>query len=577
MTLFRSLPATALALFLIAPCGAQQVGGEPAWPTEEPASTGFHALDKLAPLTIDAPAPSATALAALRSANQKASMRRIQLGIEQATGMGDTALGDALAWHMLADGRSAARLVVHSPGAAALRTALDLRSLPDGASLRVAEDASGMHGMVELDAKILSLQRRQDSTVWTPVTAGDTQHIELLLPAGADPRWVRLAAPRISWLVVDPARSLDPEKIGDSDACEIDVACVSNPSAAFNNVRRAVTRMVFQDGGSFFCTGTLLNDSDTSTQIPWIFGAAHCFTQQSVANTLTTFWFYEATGCGVNQLSSASRQVAGGATIRFADEASDVLFYRLNGQPPGGVFYLGWDAGTVSAGSDIVVVHHPAGDVMKVSLGRVTGIGPSSLASGSFIKAGYTSGTTEGGSSGCGLLTSDGSQFFLRGGLLGGSASCANTGAINTPGNSDDYSRFDLVFPQLRQFLFPSSSEPPSSTDFTGAWNNAAEDGWGMVVVRGDSGTYAMYIYHYDQDNSSGWYLSFGDLSGTRYSADLFAFRGPWFGAPPFNPQQVVPRTAGTLTVTFNSATRATVSFTIDGRTVNTTLDKLAF
>ena len=574
----RLLLAAALTAVVL-PIHAQQVGGEPAWPTALPLAEGFVGEAKGGALSIEAPAPGAAALEALRRENATRAAKALKISVETPTAAGPQPLAGALHWEALDDGRLAARLSAHSPNAEALRVALELRALPAGSTLRVAADAAGEVGVVEVDAAILQQQLKQDRRLWTPVTAGAEQHIELVLPAGADPKWLQLAVPAVSWLLVDPAAVIDPAKIGESGACQVDVRCVDNPTQAFNNVRQAVTRMIYQDGGSsFVCTGTLLNDSDTNTQIPWIYSAAHCFTQQSVANTLTTFWFYEASSCGGNQLSNGARQVSGGATIRYADEASDVLFYQLNGQPPAGSFYLGWDGGTVQTGSEVLAVHHPAGDVMKVTLGATTGIGPSNLASGSFIKAGYTTGTTEGGSSGCGLLTSDGTQFFLRGGLLGGSASCANTGALGNPGNTDDFSRFDLAFSAaLRPFLFPDSSEPPSTVDYTGAWINPAEEGWGLVVLRGETGTYGMYVYHYDEDNSPGWYLSFGNLAGTRFSSDLFGFRGPWFGAPPFIPQMVTPRIAGSLTVTFTSETRANLSFTIDGRTVSTTLAKLAF
>lgn len=380
---------------------------------------------------------------------------------------------------------------------------------------------------------------------------------------------------------MSPFGAWDGSKIGESGACNVDVRCESSPSQAFNQARNAVARMIYQEGGYFVCTGTLLNDTDTSSFVPYFFSAAHCFTSQSTANTLTTFWFYESTACRSNVLDSANvRQVSGGASVLYANEPSDVLFLRLNNAAPQGSFFLGWDANLVSSNTNVLVVHHPQGDVKKRTLGRITGIGSSSLASGSFIKAGYTSGTTEGGSSGSGLLTTAASgEFVLRGGLLGGSASCNNAG--NTPGsggNSDDFSRFDLAFPNFRNFLFPATTNPPpSSTDFTGAWSNPTQDGWGLVVIRGASGGYAMYVYHYDQDSSPAWYLSAGSLSGTTYTADLFAFTGPWFGITPFSPGQVGSRDAGGLTVNFTGVNTATISFNIDGRTVTTTLNKLAF
>jgi hypothetical protein len=254
-----------------------------------------------------------------------------------------------------------------------------------------------------------------------------------------------------------------------------------------------------------------------------------------------------------------------------------VLLLRLNGTPPAGAYYLGWNSGALSNNAPILVLHHPAGDVKKVSLGNVKGFGPSSLASGQFVQAGYTDGTTEGGSSGCGLLTNNGSEYQLRGGLLGGGASCANTGSLSNPNNYDDFSRFDLVFPQLQSFLAPSGGNPNPSADYTGAWNNSAQSGWGLVVIKGASGVYAMYIYHYDADSSPGWYLSAGSLNGSTFNAGVLAFTGPWFGINPFNQAAVSNRNAGNLTVTFTSATSATINFTIDGRNVSTTLNKLAF
>lgn len=357
----------------------------------------------------------------------------------------------------------------------------------------------------------------------------------------------------------------------------LDAKCLADPPQAFIDAKNAVASMVFEaDGQSAVCTGTLLNDADPATQVPYLFSAAHCFTSQTVASTLTTLWFYEATSCGSGVEDAATRQVAGGAEVVYADAASDVLMVRLNNPPPGGATFLGWDASAVTVNQEVLVIHHPAGDAKKYSQARVTGLGPSDLASGQFIQVAYSNAPTEGGSSGSGLLTAGNGQFLLRGGLLGGASKCANVGTDSAE-NSDDYSRFDLAFPSLRGFLQGGASEPPSGVDHTGAWSNPGQNGWGLVVIRGASGAYAMYIYHYDQDRSPGWYLSAGALAGNRYEAALLAFEGPWFGGGPFTPGQVQNRSAGTLQVTFDSATSASIVFSIDGSNVSTTLTKLAF
>jgi lysyl endopeptidase len=249
---------------------------------------------------------------------------------------------------------------------------------------------------------------------------------------------------------------------------------------------------------------------------------------------------------------------------------------------PQGATFGGWDASAITPGTAALVIHHPAGDVKKFSLGRIRGTGPSTLASGSFIQVRYASAPTEGGSSGSGLLTQVQDQLLLRGGLLGGSSSCDNLGDLNDPDNEDDYSRFDLAFASLKQFLQPQASTPPtnpppSTSDFSGAWSNPNESGWGLIVVRGQSGTYAMYIYHYGQNSLPTWYLTFGGLQGTAYNHPLLAFGGPWFGIVPFNPATVSNRVAGNISVNFTSPTTASIGYTIDGQTVNTTLTKLAF
>ena len=567
--------ALLFALLLAAPAAAiaNQARGEAAWESKHALDLGLR--DPLHPdaavLHHDIAPPMAERIAALREANAQPGAKLLQIGIESAV----AAPAPALHWRTLPDGGHSAWLAARSDGAQALRLALDVVELPAGAVLRFA-GASGDVAVAAVDAAAIARQRAIHPQYWSPVTDGDVQRVEIALPPGADPAHARLSLQAVSHLFVLPSGSLAGAKVGESDDCEFDAKCVNNPSAAYTAAKAAVARMVFQSGGSSsLCTGTLLNDTDAATQVPYFFTAAHCFTSQSVANSLTTFWFYEASSCGAGDLDTAAqRQVTGGATVLYADTASDVLFLRLNNPPPTGAVFLGWNASAVTSGNSILVLHHPAGDTKKVSLGQIRGFGSSSLASGSFIKVGYTDGTTEGGSSGCGLLTFSNNEYQLRGGLLGGSASCDNTGSLSNSANSDDFSRLDQAFPNLQQYLQPAATAAP---DYSGAWSNAAQNGWGLNVIRGSSGAYGMYIYHYDEASTPAWYLAAGPLSGSTFTGTVFTFNGPWFGISPFNPALVGNRSSGTLTVTFSSPTEASINFTIDGRSVSTTLTKLVF
>jgi len=577
----RILPVAFLTILFAAAAQAEapQAPAERAWadtkaapdlrlkdqtfPSDDAAAVAFQAMDQA---RVDA----------VRRENAAPGQKVLRIGIERRVASEALSNRTGLVWRALPDGGQTARIEVTSPGAVALRSALDIAALPAGAELRFVGSDVSAAAVAVVSADEIAQLRRVDPLYWTPVTEGERQTIEVFLPAGADSRWARMSLQAVSHLFVSPQGSLAAAKIGESDPCEIDAKCVTNPSPAYIDAKNAVARMLFQTSqGSSLCTGTLLNDTDTATQVPHFFTAAHCFTSQSVANTLTTFWFYEATSCGSGVLDASSRQVGGGATVQFASVASDVLFLRLNNAPPTGATFLGWNAAALAVGNEILLLHHPAGDVKKVSLGQVKGFGPSSLASGNFIQAGYTNGTTEGGSSGCALLTLSTGGYQLRGGLLGGSAGCANTGSLANPDNSDDYSRFDQVFPSLQAFLQPSTT--PSNIDYSGAWSNPAQSGWGVVVIRGASGAYAINIYHYNESSIPIWFLSAGTLSGTSFNQPLLTFTGPWFGINPFNPSAVSSRAAGSVSVNFTSATTATISYTIDGRMVSTTISKLTF
>lgn len=561
---------------------APQAPGEPAWADTKAApdlrwkDSNFSSGDAD---SVVFPPLNPARIDSARRENSATTAKVLRIGIERPVSTEALSRQTALVWHPLPHGGHTARITVTSPGAVALRSGLEIAALPAGAELRFVGHEGSLAAVSMASADDVAHQNRMQPVYWSPVTEGEYQTIEIFLPAGADPRWTRLSLQAVSHLFVSPQGSLAGAKIGESQSCEIDAKCVTNPSADYVNAKNSVARMVFQtSGGSSLCTGTLLNDTDAATQVPHFYTAAHCFTSQSIASTLTTFWFYEATGCGSGVLDASARQVAGGATVQFASEASDVLFLRLNNAPPGGATFLGWNSATLSAGNDILVLHHPAGDVKKVSLGQVKGFGPSNLASGNFVQAGYINGTTEGGSSGCGLLTqSTNGGYQLRGGLLGGAASCANTGSLTTAANSDDFSRFDQAFPSLQAFLQPSTTQPPSNIDYSGAWSNPSQSGWGIVVIRGVSGLYAVNIYHYNESSIPVWFLSAGALSGTSYNQSVTTFTGPWFGLSPFNPGAVSSRSAGNVSLNFTSATTATISFTIDGRNVSTTLTKLAF
>ena len=399
-----------------------------------------------------------------------------QIGIHRKVTEAADAVSTAslFTWTTDANGRHRAAISVHSAGAAGLRLGLLVEQLPLGTQLRVYAPGSDQTTEVAGSEVLRTLQRNLDAgetgadanTYWLPTIEGDQAALEIELAAGVDPRQLKVSLPQASHLKILPT---DPEALlKASGACEVDVMCTSG----YDNLRHAVALMEFvEPDGTYICTGTLVNNTNQDAT-PYFLGANHCISTQSVASTLETFWNGYASSCNSGQVSSDTRTLTGGATLLYASANTDTSFMRLNAAPPTGAFFASWNANAPSgAGVSIFDIHHPAGDLQKISTGSITGFATctsngdgtsscndSTLANGTFYVVNWSRGVTEGGSSGSGLFTSSGQQ--LMGQLLGGTSSCSNTSGY------DVFGRFDVAYnAALKQWLNPGSTAttPPSS------------------------------------------------------------------------------------------------------------------
>ena len=308
-----------------------------------------------------------------------------------------------LVWAAMGDGAVTA-LSVRSPGAAALRLALDVRDLPAGAELRFfgfesGADAFGPFTAADVLAEPTASAPEAGRRFWSPIVPGDTIAVEIFVPASSDVRSLSLNATSVSHLLMNPAQQ-EQAFLEVSSPCEIDVAC----HPAWDAQARAVARMSFTEGGlTFLCTGTLLNDRN-GTLTPYFLSANHCIDSHAVAATLNTFWFEQRTSCGGTSLAASTR-LTRGATLLATSSSTDFTLLRLNEPAPGGAFFAGWRTGSVSPGLGVAGIHHPEGDPKKISFGALDGIssylGPAS-GSGSHLKVTWSQGLTEGGSSGSG-------------------------------------------------------------------------------------------------------------------------------------------------------------------------------
>lgn len=518
-----------------------------------------------------------TLIGAAKSANARNFEKKLKIGIGRAAAMLPQSESQVLTWTPVAGG-VAAQWLVTSPGAQALRVALVAANVTPGIQVRFAGNAGSDIVYGPARAADLAL----DKPYWSPVLDGESAIVEVFVPQGESPDLVRLSLAEVSHLFVNPANpkaeSLAKASctgVGCSGPCEVDLICRSASDPALASAGKAVARMTFTDGtlsgSTYLCTGTLLNPLDGSF-IPYFFTANHCISTQDSASTLTTDWFFDSTTCGTDNVNPNYTQLTGGATLLYGDATSDGTLLRLHATPPNGAVYAGWDATTLSLGTPLTAVHHPMGDLTKVSLGSMGGFGNIDGTPGltNEYQVNWNStatGVTEGGSSGSGIFTNFGSGYQLRGGLHGGPSSCT----ASSTDLHDYYSRLDQIYPSIAQYLNPSSGS--TAPNYTALWWNPNESGWGVNVNHQGNILFAT-LFTYAPNGQPMWYfMSDGNQqSGTQsFSGTLYSASGPI----PLQSSQLAP--VGTMTFTFSDANDGTLTYTVNGTQVTKQITKQVY
>lgn len=376
-----------------------------------------------------------------------------------------------LHWRKGDGGTQLAAISFTAQEAHGMRLGVLIGALPGSARLRVyTQEKAGTVFQISGQEVLQIIQRNIDAgdrseegrTWWTPDVGSAEVTLEIELPADVPAGALDIAIPRVSHIFVplELAQVEDVQaKINESNDCNLDATCYDT----YSNQRNAVARMVFnKEGYTYLCTGTLMNDAGDSGT-PYFLSADHCISSQTVASTLQTDWFYRSPTCNSRTLSSASTRRYSGAMLLYASSSTDTSFMKLNDAPPAGAYFAGWDASSAAgaAGTPVIGLHHPQGDLLKFSMGNVisqaicTSMGGSQVScsgvSGNFYRVGWTKGTTEGGSSGSALFGSDGRSVI--GTLYAGNATC---GMATT---YDFYGRFDVAYnTALKQWLGASGA-----------------------------------------------------------------------------------------------------------------------
>jgi lysyl endopeptidase len=558
---------------------------------------------RAAATTIELGAMDTAKIEAVKKSNSelgaKGVKKALQIGITRT--ISDEAPGKAqpaLRWNAMPDGSRVAYLRVKAAGAKSLRVGLELGTIPAGVEMRVVGTESAADASAHADANELNTLKDGLKLYWTPVTEGETQIIEIVAPKGIDGGALKLKVHSVSHFIASLKEGLSALKAVND--CTVDVACAP-ASTAFNNAKESVAHIVFQgscgQGGAIsngcICTGTLLNDDVPTSEIPYFWGAHHCIETQTAANTINFYWFYQNATCQNPRFTDVPRgnfpRTAGGATLLYSDRNTDGAFMRMNASPPAGVFYSGWDANTIGIGENVTVIHHSDGDPKRYSVGVVDQFrsAPELGANGSFVGVRYTQSTVLGGGSGGAIMTLANiggiNQYLVRGGLLGGTATCGNSGLPANAGNLDVYSRFDQIFPSIRQFLLTNSGG--GQTNYTDMWWNANESGWGFQVTHhpgaGNApGNIFGTWYTYDEAGNQLFVTLSGcditPFNGSTCAGRIYRATGTPYNAPVFTGTRSVTA-IGVGTLNFTSSTTGSFTYQIGSTTITKNITRFPF
>jgi hypothetical protein len=259
-----------------------------------------------------------------------------------------------------------------------------------------------------------------------------------------------------------------------SDACMININCSEGDN--WQKQKRGVVHLAMKfSNGWYVCSGSLVNNSNNDGK-PYLLTANHCFYEDNpvkVADYATSqFYFnYEYPSCsnGTGVPASIRSLIGSALKVRLPlSNRSDGLLLELNSPVPTewNPYYNGWDASN-SAVTSGVVIHHPDGDVKKISTftqpltsTRWEGTNPSN----SFWEVKYSAtanghSVTQGGSSGSPIFNQNG---LIVGTLTGGESYCT----VQSDGGPDSpdvfgkmwyhYNQSSIASQKMKDYLAPN-------------------------------------------------------------------------------------------------------------------------
>lgn len=359
-------------------------------------------------------------------------------------------------WTELINGDKFWRLKINSPNALSLNLIFDQFFLPTGSELFFYDESRN-----ELLGKYTSLENNESHRFGTWLIESNNLIIEYYEPSTVTEE-VEMHLESITQGYRN-AKSFKNEKtLNSSGDCNLDVDC--SIGGDWNYIKELNKKSVgiLISGGNSFCSGALVNNTADDGK-PYFLTANHCYSNP--ANWSFKFdWVSPDPVCATSAISSdsATTKILSGATLRARSSNTDFCLVEINSAIPTAwnLTWAGWDRSD-EIPDYVVGIHHPRGDVMKVSRDDTRPIKSSNSGAETWeitaAGGGWEMGVTEGGSSGSPLFDQNGK---IIGQLYGGGADCNGT---SDNGSNDFYGRFGVSWDgasssvRLKDWLDPNN------------------------------------------------------------------------------------------------------------------------
>jgi lysyl endopeptidase len=260
------------------------------------------------------------------------------------------------------------------------------------------------------------------------------------------------------------------QRIATESFCSFNVPCIENASChtgtAADPAKSATALMQWISGGFIYtCTGTLLNDTDGSTQIPHFLTANHCMSRARDASALEAYFQFSiacgSTACPGQTNPGGIQRL--GSTIEATGTAGDFTLLRLDSAPPSGSTFLGWNNVAVANTNNVNLwrISHPAWAPQAWSTQHTDTSAPTCTQwpRGQRIYSRTTGGGTEGGSSGSAVVNSS-SQVV---GQLSGACGTNVNDDCDQTNNATVDGALAYYWTSVQPFLAPSGGCTPTT------------------------------------------------------------------------------------------------------------------